>query len=125
MEVSKLIHTDAAAGLTAGLKSLGEEELREPVQQDRRNGISRGSNVTPLLPPGLGLTASDVRAQIAFADGLAEQVAFLDKSWTFLAANEAWTNAAIDATPPGLLPGSNYLEYCDALAAKGDDEARA
>jgi two-component system, NarL family, sensor kinase len=125
MEVSKVIHPVSAVGLAADCERRGEEEAPPPLRDDRRNEISKGSNVTPLLPPGLGLTASDVRAQIAFADGLAEQVAFLDRNWTFLAANEAWTNAMMDATPPGLLPGSNYLEYCDALASKGDVEARA
>jgi signal transduction histidine kinase len=98
-----------------------------PVRRDPkpRTDAPDSSNVTPLLPPGRGLTTPDLRTQIAFADGLVEQVAILDRNWTFLAANQAWTKAMLDRMSPGLSPGANYLEHCLYLASKGDEEAGA
>ncbi|HEY5724191.1 MAG TPA: sensor histidine kinase [Allosphingosinicella sp.] len=113
--------------LAADPKAQLEEQPRAPPAAPAilQPKVAGGSNVTPLLTPGRGLTAPDLRTQIAFADGLAEQVAILDRGWSFLAANQAWTRAMSDRLTPGLSPGENYLEHLLELAREGDEEARA
>lgn len=125
MDLSKITSPRFIIDVGADFENRYEEKTRQLARGDDCYEVDTGSNVTPLLPPGCGLTASDLKAQIAIADGLAEQIAILDANWTFLAANQAWTKAVDDPPLPGLAPGLNYLEYCDERASEGDEEAAA
>src|SRR5205085_4495113 len=122
MDLSKMTTPSFTIDLASAFTGASEGEPQQPDRDSDR--FETGSNVTPLLPLGVGLTASDLKAQLAFADGLPEQVAILDKNWTFLGANRAWSRAAADRPRPGLAPGSNYLGYCEERARQGDEEAR-
>jgi two-component system, NarL family, sensor kinase len=124
MDLSKLNCVNGSVGLPTGLKNQFEEQTQPALRANHRSLAASGSNVTPLLPPGPGSTASDLKAQIALADGLVEQVAILDRNWTLLAVNQAWTKAAIDGTCADLTLGSSYLKFCDRLVGQGDAEAR-
>jgi two-component system, NarL family, sensor kinase len=124
MDLSNLNCVNGSVSLPTGVQNQLEKESQPKPRANHRSPVSSGSNVTPLLPPGPGSTASDLKAQIALADGLVEQIAILDRNWTLLAVNQAWTKAAIDGTCPDLTLGSSYLKFCDALASEGDSEAR-
>lgn len=51
-------------------------------------------------------------------NGLPEQVAVLDGSWTILAANAPW-NVVVAQHGYDLQPGDNYLEFCRGMEAEG------
>ena len=52
-------------------------------------------------------------------DGLPEQIALVDESWTILAVNEAWLATSLLYTSDELMPGSNYLDFCRLKSAEG------
>src|SRR2546421_348198 len=69
-------------------------------------------------------------ARPAFADlfeqiinGLPEQIALLNEDWDILVVNEAWTHAVEQYGYQDLLPGTNYLRFCEARAAEGHSPA--
>src|SRR6188472_2921942 len=51
-------------------------------------------------------------------NGLPEQIALVDDQWNILAVNESWTTTA-RSYGYELVPGSNYLEFCEARALDG------
>ncbi|MFL6844526.1 MAG: sensor histidine kinase [Allosphingosinicella sp.] len=102
-----------------------EEKVARTDRVTLHSDAAVKSNVIPLLPPGLDLTASGLKAQIALVDGLVEQVAILDRNWTLLALNRAWTKATMAGASPELRLGLNYLKHCEQLASEGDGQARA
>src|SRR4051794_7958340 len=102
MDASNLNCVTAPVGLGTDIQTQFEEKVAPTVRRSLRSDATPRSNVTPLLPPGLDLTASDLKAQVALVDGLVEQVAILDRNWTLLAVNRAWTKATIDGTCPEL-----------------------
>src|SRR3954469_8954073 len=124
MDLSSLNCVNDSIHLRTDIQGQFEEEVAQPVRRSLRGDAATRSNVTPLLPPGLDLTPSDLKAQVALVDGLVEQVAILDRNWTLLAVNRAWTKAAIHGLCPELPVGSNYLKLCQQLASEGDGEAR-
>src|SRR4051794_40069934 len=84
-----------------------EEKVARTDRVTLHSDAAVKSNVIPLLPPGLDLTASGLKAQIALVDGLVEQVAILDRNWTLLALNRAWTKATMAGASPELRLGLN------------------
>lgn len=124
MDSSNLTYINSPGDLETSLQAQFGDVSQRPEHGNARPQLPSGSNVTPLLRSGLDLTRSDLKAQIALADGLAEQVAILDSNWTLLAFNQAWEKAAIEGTCPDLSVGSSYLDYCDELARHGDAEAQ-
>jgi two-component system NarL family sensor kinase len=52
-------------------------------------------------------------------NGLPEQIALVDEDWVILAVNGAWTKTAALYGYEALLPGTNYLRFCEARAAEG------
>ena len=89
-------------------------------------GQSRPDARSPYAPPpGSGLVPEELRAEISLADRLREQIAFFDSGWTLVAVNQAWADATLRETHPTSFPGSNYLAWCEQLAAEGDEAARA
>jgi signal transduction histidine kinase len=126
MDSANLSYTDETLGSAADIQDHSEgEPLRSPLRSRAgREAASQTFNIRPLAPPRLGLAPSGLEAQVALADGLMEQIAFLDRNWKCLAVNRAWTNA-LDKAHSGLAPGSNYLDICMERARKGDKEALA
>jgi len=57
-------------------------------------------------------------------DGLTEQIALLDENWTILVVNRSWASIAELYGHSALVVGSNYLEFCQKLAADGLEIAR-
>jgi len=125
MDLSNVNCVNGSTRLGTDIQDQFEDQVRRAEGRSFRGEAAARSNVTPLLPPGLDLTASELKAQIALIDGLMEQVAIFDRKWTLLAVNRAWTKAAIDGSCPELPLGSNYLKHAEQAAAGGDVEARA
>ena len=82
--------------------------------------------------PFLDLPSADsrprlaVRNESAFAEtfqqiinGLPEQIALVDEDWIILAVNPAWTRTAAFYGYDQLTPGTNYLGFCEMVAAQG------
>lgn len=55
--------------------------------------------------------------------GLPEQIALVDEHWTILAINPAWTKTAALYGYNALVPGTNYLEFCEERALEGHKPA--
>lgn len=55
-------------------------------------------------------------------DGLPEQIALVDRDWTILAVNRAWTCTA-KAYGYSLGPGDNYLNFCEEKEIDGNKPA--
>ena len=70
------------------------------------------------LPP---LPFVDVFQQII--DGLPEQIALVDEAWTIRAVNPAWTKTAALYGYEALVPGTDYLAFCEARATEGHTPA--
>jgi signal transduction histidine kinase len=56
-------------------------------------------------------------------NGLPEQIALVDENWMILAVNKAWTKTAALYGYEALLPGSNYLLFCELRASEGHGAA--
>lgn len=56
-------------------------------------------------------------------DGLPQQIALVDEDWTIVAVNPAWTKTAGLYGYDQLTPGTNYLAFCDEVAAQGHNPA--
>jgi signal transduction histidine kinase len=56
-------------------------------------------------------------------NGLPEQIALTDEHWNILAVNHAWTKTAAQYDYFDLLPGTNYLKFCQAKAEEGHTAA--
>lgn len=56
-------------------------------------------------------------------NGLPEQIALLDANWNILAVNAAWTKTAAQYGYVDLLPGTNYLKFCQTKSAEGHTPA--
>ena len=52
-------------------------------------------------------------------NGLSEQIALVDEDWIIVAVNPAWTRTASLYDYDELTPGTNYLAFCEEVAAKG------
>lgn len=63
----------------------------------------------------------DVFQQII--DSLPEQIALVDENWTILVVNPAWTQTAALYGYDSLIPGTNYLAFCEARAMEGHTPA--
>jgi len=57
-------------------------------------------------------------------DGLTEQIALLDEDCNILLVNRSWARTAELYGHFFLIPGTNYLEFCRTIAAKGLQVAR-
>jgi signal transduction histidine kinase len=55
--------------------------------------------------------------------GLPEQIALVDEDWVILAVNPAWTRTASLYDYDELSPGTNYLTFCEEVAARGHTPA--
>ena len=67
-----------------------------------------------------------VRADLPFVEtfqqiinGLPEQIALVDEDWTILAVNPAWVRTAAFYGYDQLVPGTNYLGFCEMVAEQG------
>ena len=67
-----------------------------------------------IRPPNFAIL--DLFQQII--NGLPEQIALVDDQWRILAVNESWATTA-RSYGYELVPGSNYLEFCEARALEG------
>ena len=89
-----------------------------------------------LLFPGLApeqpqhFDRGDTTAQFPSVDvfqqlinGLPEQIALTDENWTILAVSHAWTKTAALYDYYDLLPGTNYLSFCQSKAEEGHTAA--
>lgn len=52
-------------------------------------------------------------------NGLPEQIALVDEDWIIIAVNPAWTRTARLYGYDELIPGTDYLAFCERVAAKG------
>jgi len=55
----------------------------------------------------------------SLVDELSEQIALMDEDWTILVVNRRWAKLAELYTTASFLPGANYLESCQVMAASG------
>ena len=70
--------------------------------------------------PGLaGADPAFVETFQQIINGLPEQIALLDENWIILAVNPAWTKTAALYDYGELTPGTNYLAFCEKVAAQG------
>jgi two-component system NarL family sensor kinase len=72
----------------------------------------------PIVEPADGGPASVEMFQ-QIINGLPEQIALLDADWNILAVNVAWTKTAAQYGYGDLLPGANYLQFCQSKSAEG------
>ena len=56
-------------------------------------------------------------------NSLPEQIALVDCHWTILAVNDAWTKTAAFYDYGQLVPGANYVAFCEARALEGHTPA--
>ena len=110
----------------ADFEATFEDQERNQAGSSAARGAAnvRRLRITHRARPAQDFAASGLEAQIAVADGLVEQIAFLDSHWTCLAVNRAWEEA-LETTHSGLAPGANYLELCEQRASHEDEGARA
>jgi signal transduction histidine kinase len=60
----------------------------------------------------------------SLVDGLPEQIALLDENWNILVVNDSWTKTAELYGLFALMPGTNYLSFCQEKSAEGHTPAR-
>nr|WP_283937291.1 sensor histidine kinase [Sphingomonas anseongensis] len=97
---------------------------------DGRN--SKGAGQGPELewitskPPGsaAGSVPGPIEVWQHLLDGLTEQIALLDEDCNILLVNRSWARTAELYGHFSLIPGTSYLEFCRAIAAKGLQVAR-
>ena len=69
------------------------------------------------------LSCTDLEKFQLLINALPEQIALVDDKWIILAVNEAWTSTAGLYGYDGLVPGCNYLEFCEAKGREGHKPA--
>jgi len=92
--------------------------VSEPTLADSTEMVPADLLLIPELQP------SFVRTFQQIIDGLPEQIALVDDSWTILVVNPAWTKTAASYGFDGVLPGCNYLHFCERKAAEGNNPAQ-
>ena len=81
------------------------------------------SNEEVLTPTGESPPPTYVDVFQKLINGLPEQIALVDDEWNILAVNSAWSKTAALYGYSALQPGTNYLDFCRAMAAKGHTPA--
>src|SRR4051812_31901142 len=79
-------------------------------------GLAGASPFTKSVPTSQPAFVESFRQIIA---GLPEQIALVDENWAILAINQAWTNTAALYGYEALIPGTNYLGFCEDRAGEG------
>ena len=90
------------------------EQLFPDLPMDLPEHFDRGHITAP--PPSV-----EIFQQLI--NGLPEQIALTDEHWNILAVNHAWTKTAALYDYSDLLPGTNYLKFCQARSAEGHTAA--
>jgi len=75
----------------------------------------------PDMRPGPAPAFVDTFQQIS--DSLPEQIALVDENWTILAVNKAWIKTAAVYGYQDLMPGADYVQFCEARANEGHTPA--
>jgi two-component system, NarL family, sensor kinase len=60
----------------------------------------------------------------SLVNGLPEQIALLDSDWNIVVVNESWTRTAELYGLFALMPGTNYLDFCQTKAIEGHTPAQ-
>lgn len=100
-------------------------EFQAPIQPSPKD--SSQSSI-PSLEGDLRALFTERQAQFTevfqqIINGLPEQIALVDDQWKILVVNPAWTKTAALYGYDALIPGSNYLEFCEARAKEGHNPA--
>jgi signal transduction histidine kinase len=92
--------------------------VSEPTLQDSTEVVPADLLFVPAFQPDFVETFQQI------IDGLPEQIALVDESWTILVVNPAWTKTAASYGFDGVLPGCNYLHFCEWKATEGNTPAQ-
>ena len=100
-------------------------EFQAPIQPSPKD--SSQSSI-PSLEGDLRALFTERQAQFTevfqqIINGLPEQIALVDDQWKILVVNPAWTKTAALYGYDALIPGTNYLEFCEARAKEGHNPA--
>ena len=103
--------------------------LDRGVSQSSRRVLSAGGRISPggltiasCVAPNEPSALIEMWQQVA--DGLTEQIALLDESWTILAVNRAWAKTSALYGDGAFVPGTSYLQPIRKLADEGLEVAR-